>query len=383
MQPAIFGSRIATRIHQKALSPSTAIHRQWQAHLTYITPPSAGVSILTRPTSLSATPPPAPLPPSSSSSISGDIIPPAPLRWKSVPPFTLSLYQTLSKAKLAAFVGLSTMAGYALAPCASASILSSLAYTTVGTALCISSANALNQWIEAPYDAQMARTRNRPLVTHALSPLHAFTFGVVAGVSGTAMLCATVNPLTAVLGGANIILYTCVYTPMKRTSMANTWVGAIVGAIPPMMGWVACTNSLDPGAWLLAALLYAWQFPHFNSLAWNLRPDYSKAGYRMAAVIDPALNARVALRYSLLLFPIAYLAPAVGMTTWWFVYDSTLINTMLAVAAYRFWRHSSDKTARELFFGSLVHLPVFLALLMLHKNESEHEASKKHTPVIA
>ncbi|TPX32069.1 hypothetical protein SmJEL517_g04781 [Synchytrium microbalum] len=295
------------------------------------------------------------------------------LRWKEIPEFSASLYQDLSKAKLSAFIVLSTMCGYAMAP--GATILSGLLWTTLGTTLCVSSANSINQWIEAPYDAQMSRTRNRPLVRHALSPLHAFSFGMATGLSGVTILYSMVNPLTALLGGLNIILYTCVYTPLKRTSISNTWAGAIVGGIPPMMGWAACTGTLDPGAWVLAAVLYAWQFPHFNALSWNLRADYSKAGYRMTSVINPDLNARVALRYSLLLFPLAYLAPAIGMTTWWFAIDSTLVNAMMAVAALRFWKHSSDKTARELFFGSLVHLPVFLALLLLHKQSSEAKES--------
>lgn len=101
------------------------------------------------------------------------------------------------------------------------------------------------------------------------------------------MLHYGVNGLTASLGAANLLLYTCVYTPMKRYSILNTWVGSVVGAIPPLMGWAGCSGNLEAGAWIMAGLLYAWQFPHFNALSWNLRPDYSRAGYRMMAVTNP------------------------------------------------------------------------------------------------
>ncbi|KAI9014993.1 UbiA prenyltransferase family-domain-containing protein, partial [Gaertneriomyces semiglobifer] len=294
------------------------------------------------------------------------------LRWTPAPKYAPSGYTALSKSKLSAFVVLTAMAGYALAP--GAVSVPILLYTTVGTALCSASANAINQWLEAPYDAQMSRTRNRPLVRHGMSPLHAFLAGAGAGVTGVSILAHFVNPITAVLGASNILLYTCVYTPLKRTSIVNTWAGAVVGAIPPMMGWAACTGTIsDPGAWVLAAILYAWQFPHFNSLSWNLRADYSKAGYRMMSVTDPALNARTSLRHSLFLLPLCWMVPYLGLTTWWFALDSTIVNATLSAWAWKFWRKSSEKTARPLFFASLVHLPVVLALLMIHKRHDRED----------
>ncbi|KAF9413371.1 Protoheme IX farnesyltransferase, mitochondrial [Podila epigama] len=291
------------------------------------------------------------------------------IRWKELKNPTasdyISIYLDLSKARLAALVTLTTMAGYAMTP--EAASLPTLFALTAGTALCITSANAYNQFVEPPYDAQMSRTRNRILVRKAISPLHAWSFATITGLSGTALLAAAVNPLTAALGAANLVLYAAVYTPMKRMSIANTWVGSIVGAIPPMMGWAACTNSLDPEAWLLGLLLYAWQFPHFNSLAWNLRADYSKAGYRMMAVTDPKLNARVSLRYSLALVPLVTLAPYLDMTSWWFAIDGNIVNGVMVAGAANFWRKRDDKTARQLFFGSLIYLPIILALMMFHK----------------
>ncbi|KAI8904742.1 protoheme IX farnesyltransferase [Gorgonomyces haynaldii] len=260
------------------------------------------------------------------------------------------------------------MAGFALAPGGSTL---SLLWTTCGTGLCVASANAINQWIETPYDAQMQRTRNRVLVRHSLTPTRAFLFGLSSGVAGCSILACFVNPITAVMGGLNIVLYTMVYTPMKRTTIANTWAGAVVGAIPPMMGWTAVTGMLDPGAWLIGFLLYAWQFPHFNALAWNLRPDYSKAGYRMMAVTHPQLNTRVALRYALLMFPLSASCTYFGLTSLYFLGTSSCINGYMAWCAYRFWKDPNEKTARTLFFSSLVHLPVFLALMIVHKENNE------------
>ncbi|KAF9925073.1 Protoheme IX farnesyltransferase, mitochondrial [Linnemannia zychae] len=309
------------------------------------------------------------------------------IRWKEVKKPTLSglipIYLDLSKARLAALVALTTMSGYAMTP--AANDLTTLFSLTVGTTLCITSANAYNQFVEPPYDAQMTRTRNRVLVRKAVSPLHAWTFATATGLGGVGILATAVNPLTAALGAANLALYAAVYTPMKRMSIANTWVGSVVGAIPPMMGWAACTNSLGPEAWLMGFLLYAWQFPHFNSLAWNLRADYSKAGYRMMSVTDPKLNARVSLRYTLALVPLVTLAPYLDMTSWWFALDGNIVNAAMVVGAANFWRKRDDKSAKQLFFGSLIYLPVILALMMLHKKvkKAEDDAADKNAFVPA
>lgn len=168
-------------------------------------------------------------------------------------------------------------------------------------------------------------------------------FAAASSLTGLSILYYGVNGLTAALGLSNLLLYTSIYTPLKRISILNTWVGSIgntqfcailsqnnnfllVGAIPPLMGWAACANSLGPGAWLMAALLYSWQFPHFNALSWNLRPDYSRAGYRMMAVTDPALCRKVALRHTVAILGYSVLAPITDTTNWWFVVGSTPLN---------------------------------------------------------
>merc|ERR1712240_148552 len=190
-----------------------------------------------------------------------------------------SQYLMLSKSRLTLLVCLTAAAGYGMAP--GPLSLSTCAIATVGTAMASAAANSINQILEVPFDSQISRTKNRVLVRGQLSPLHAATFALVLASSGTVLLWTMVNPLTAMLSLGNLVLYTCIYRPMKRYSIANTWVGSVVGAVPPLIGWSAATGTLDPGAFILAGILYTWQFPYFNSLSWNLRPDYSKAGAKM------------------------------------------------------------------------------------------------------
>ena len=196
----------------------------------------------------------------------------------------------------------------------------------------------------------------------------------MSGVGGALTLWYLVNPVTTALGMANVLLYAGVYTPLKRHTIVNTWVGSVVGAIPPLMGWAACTGGpLGPGAGVLAAILYSWQFAHFNALSWGLRGDYARAGYKMMAVSNPALCKRVALRYSLATIPICSAAPVCGLTTWLFALDSLPVNLWLVVLAWRFYRGRDQKTdakaARRLFQYSLLHLPVLMALLLINKKE--------------
>ena len=208
-------------------------------------------------------------------------------------------YLMLSKSRLTMLVATTSAAGYGLASSAYLSFDPMiLAVSTLGVALTSASANAINQMVEVPFDSQMNRTRNRVLVKGLLTPLHAMSFAIVSGASGAILLWNVVNPQASMLALTNLFLYTSVYTPMKRLSILNTWVGSVVGAIPPVIGWVSATGTLDVGALVLGGILYTWQFPHFNSLSWNLRPDYSRAGYRMMSVTDPELCKRVALRYT-------------------------------------------------------------------------------------
>ncbi|KAK9503377.1 hypothetical protein O3M35_009938 [Rhynocoris fuscipes] len=233
-------------------------------------------------------------------------------------------YLLLSKIRLTSLVVMTSLGGYAMAPAPFE--LSTVLFCSLGTGLLSCAANTINQFHEVPFDAQMARTRNRLLVRSIVTPLHAMGFAGVCALTGTLILYYGVNGLTTSLGLLNVILYTSVYTPLKRISILNTWVGSIVGALPPLMGWAGCTGGLESGAWILAGILYAWQFPHFNALSWNLRPDYSRAGYRMMAVTDPDLCRRTTLRYTAAIMILSCAAPFVNLTNTWFALESLPIN---------------------------------------------------------
>ncbi|XP_044753727.1 protoheme IX farnesyltransferase, mitochondrial [Coccinella septempunctata] len=276
-------------------------------------------------------------------------------------------YLKLSKIKLTTLVVVTSMAGYAVAP--APFDWSTFGLCIAGTGLLSSAANAVNQFHETPFDAQMSRTKNRVIVSGKITPLHAMGFATVASIGGISILYFGVNGLTAALGFSNLLLYTAVYTPMKRISIVNTWVGSVVGSIPPLMGWAACAGTLGPGAWLMAALLYSWQFPHFNALSWNLRPDYSRAGYRMMAVTDPGLCKRVTLRHTLAIQGLCVLAPILDTTNWWFLLESTPLNAYFIYLAYKFYKDSSSSTSRNLFKYSLLHLPLVMFLFLINKKK--------------
>ena len=299
----------------------------------------------------------------------------------------------LSKPRLSFLIVLTTAATYALYPVprlllpatTAAPSLSALTlvFLATGTALTSASANALNMLMEPKYDAQMSRTRNRPLVRGLIGKKGATVFAALTGLLGVGSLWFGVNPTVAFLGGLNIFLYAGVYTPMKRLSVLNTWAGAIVGAIPPLMGWAAAAGQSasgtgqwkelllgeeNVGGWLVAALLFAWQFPHFNSLSWPIREEYKNAGYRMLAWTNARMNGRVALRYSLLMFPICLGMVHYDITDTGFLVTSSVVNAWMVREAWRFWRKEGFKgSARGLFWASVWHLPVVMVLAMVHK----------------
>lgn len=288
-------------------------------------------------------------------------------------------YMMLSKLRLTGLVVLTSMAGYGMAPGMFDPV--TFLFVTLGTALTSASANATNQFLEVPYDSQMNRTKNRVLVRGYLTPVHALSFAAVTGTIGVITLAFGANPLTAGLGVFNWILYTMFYTPMKRMSISNTWVGSVVGAIPPIMGWAACTGGIEPGALLLGAIMYAWQFPHFNALSWNLRPDYSRGGYRMMSVINPSLCKRVALRYCVGMIGLCTLAPVIDLTTWTFACNSLPLNLYFSYLGWRFYRDGDSNSSRKLFRFSLVHLPALLILMIISKKSFKQKMVKRHSEI--
>lgn len=260
-----------------------------------------------------------------------------------------------------------------------------LLFLTTGTALCSASANTFNMLYEPSTDAKMSRTRNRPLVRKLISTRNAILFAVLAGATGVGALYFGVNPTVSGLGLANIVIYAGMYTPLKAVTAFNTWIGAVVGGIPPLMGWAAAageaatrdgswrellfaSDGSSIGGWLMAGLLFAWQFPHFMALSWPIREEYKAAGLRMLAWTNPARNARVALRYSLVFIPLCLGLCAAGITEWSFAVTSLPINLWLVREAVRFYKFEGHKgSARGLFWASVWHLPGVMILMLLHK----------------
>ncbi len=309
--------------------------------------------------------------------------------------FYVKSYAKLSKYRLSGLVAITAGVGYAMRyenaaddktlPWRDTKLWYGSGIVTTGTWLSAACANTLNQIYERHSDALMTRTRARPMASGRLGLAHAILFAATTGAAGVGLLSAETNNTAAGLAAANIALYAGVYTPLKAMSTVNTTVGAVVGALPPLLGWAAAsdgklTGPREGGAWALAATLFLWQIPHFHALAVVARKDYAAAGLRMLAVSDPIANARWAWIASAAMIPL-------GLG--YYMTDTTGAAFACHHAALSYWmvrgaKHlQSDPTAvnaaRPLFRASIVHLPVVLALMMANKatygkeNEAMHD----------
>lgn len=279
----------------------------------------------------------------------------------------LADYFELTKPRLSLLSIITAVVGYLAArPAANLPLLFSL---LVGTSLAAGGAAALNQWLEHRTDARMVRTRGRPIPAGALSPAQALAFGLVLSLSGVVLLAWGAHPLAALLAAATILSYVLVYTPLKTLSVRNTLVGAVPGAIPPLIGWAAATGALTDLAWMIFALLFTWQMPHFYAIAWTHRHDYRRGGLRMLPELDPSglRTARESLLFTLLLL-LCSLAP------WAFGFTSALYGVVALLAGLHFLRQAwaffragdrRDPAARRLFLASLGYLPLVLAVLVI------------------
>ena len=275
-------------------------------------------------------------------------------------------FAELTKPRLTSLVLVTTALGYLLgAP--GAIDWPRLLLAVVGTALVGGGANGLNQWWEVAHDARMRRTRGRPFPSGRVSPRAGLIFCAGITLLGLALLCALVNPLTSLLGAVSWAVYLFAYTPLKPRTTLNTLVGAVSGAVPPVMGWTAATGRLEAGAWVLFAVLFVWQIPHFLAIAWIHREDYENGGFRMLPVIDPAGAAtfRIALVYCVALIPVTYTAALVGLGGWIYLAGATVLGLGITHAAFRLHRERTVAAARHLFFASLAYLPVLFLLMLL------------------
>jgi protoheme IX farnesyltransferase len=251
---------------------------------------------------------------------------------------------------------------------AHAPAFASLTATLVGTALVAGGAGALNQWLERARDARMRRTANRALPSGRLSPSQALIFGVLLSVFGTALLLLLVNRLAAALTLLTLVLYVLVYTPLKSVTTLNTVVGAVPGALPPMIGWAAATDQLGPQAWTLFLIVFLWQFPHFLAIAWIHREDYARAGFRMLTGRDArgTMTGAAAVSYALALVPAGLLPATIGLAGPLYFAGALFLGLLYLGDAVYFWRQASDARARRLLWMSFVYLPAILILLFIN-----------------
>jgi len=277
-------------------------------------------------------------------------------------------YIELTKPRLNFLVVATSAAGYYLGTPAAPHLVP-MAQAVAGTALVAGGAAVLNQVYERDTDALMRRTRTRPLPDGRVGVNDARIFGLAIALGGLTLLAATANLTATILALVTLVTYLIVYTPMKRRSATATLVGAIPGALPPLIGWTAASGSVSAGGWVLFAIVFLWQIPHFMAIAWLYRDDYSKAGFPMLPVIEPdgVRTGRQALLYATCLVPVSLLPFLVGTSGAAYLWIALALGLALAALALRFAAHRTEAAARALFFGSIVYLPlIWVAMILDH-----------------
>jgi protoheme IX farnesyltransferase len=281
----------------------------------------------------------------------------------------LNDYLVLTKVRITVLVLVTTAAGFLLAS-GSGLDVALLAWTLLGTGLAASGAAALNQVVEREADARMRRTAGRPIPAGRISPRHGSSVGVGLAGIGVGLLAATVNLLTAGLALATVLLYIVVYTPLKRMTPLNTIVGAIPGAIPPVMGWTAVTGQLALPACVLFAILFLWQLPHFLAIAWIFRDDYRRGGFPMLPVLDPdgeATGRQVAL-YCAALVPVSLIPTLLGLTGPVYFFGALALGLAFLAAGVAMAISRQKREARRVLLASVTYLPLLLLLLVVDRS---------------
>ncbi len=280
----------------------------------------------------------------------------------------LSMFMELFKARLNALVLLTTMIGFYMGTTGAVDYLLML-HTLLGTCLLAAGAAALNEWIERDYDRLMRRTEDRPLPSGRIQPDQAMMLGGSLAGAGLIYLAMLVQPLTALLGAATLICYVCIYTPLKRVTPLNTLIGAIPGALPPLMGWTAAHGEPTIRGWALFAILFFWQLPHFFAIAWIYREDYARAGFKMLPVVDPSgvRTGRQTISHTLGLLVISLFPFLYRMSGYWYLAGALVLGSIFLGCAIRFAVRLDRTSARLLFFASIIYLPLLFALLVLNK----------------
>lgn len=273
----------------------------------------------------------------------------------------------LTKPRITVLVVLTTLVGFLVAAPRPLPVLL-LLQVLVGTALAAGASGALNQWAERRADAEMRRTARRPLPSGTLTPREALVFGLLLTAAGTAYLALTAGPLASAVAALTVFSYLLLYTPLKRVTSLATLVGAVPGALPPLIGWAAARGRLGVEAWVLFGIVFLWQMPHFLALAQLYRADYARAGFRMLTVEDAsgASAGRQALLYALALVPVSLLPTPLGMAGGVYFAGALVLGIGFLLSSVGMALDpSSPAAARRLFHASLLYLPAVCVLLLV------------------
>jgi protoheme IX farnesyltransferase len=280
-------------------------------------------------------------------------------------------YWELMKPEINFLIAITTAAGFWIgSPAAPLHFLwMRFIHTLLGTVFVASGAATLNQLIELPYDARMRRTARRPLASGRIVPPHALWFGVLLSVFGVVYLAVSTNPFASLLAALTLLSYLFLYTPLKRITPLCTLVGAVPGAAPPLIGCAAARGHLDAAAWVLFAIVFLWQFPHFMSIAWIYREDYARAGYLVlpTSEIKDRFVSWQCLLPALCLFSVATVPVICGQSGIVYLAGALVLGGIFLYYSARFAFRRSPASARQLLFASILYLPVLLALLALDK----------------
>jgi len=274
----------------------------------------------------------------------------------------------LIKARLTFLVLLTTLVGFYLGSADRVSFLL-MFHTLLGTGLVAAGAAALNQLIERDHDSKMRRTSSRPIPSGRLTPEVVTVLGISMSVIGLVYLAVLVNLLTAMLGAITISSYLFLYTPLKRITTLNTAIGAIPGALPPLMGWSAARDELTTGGWSLFAILFFWQLPHFLAIAWLYREDYARAGFAMLPTVDEngERTGRQAVCHTIGLIPISFCPFIFHLVGRYYFFGALVLGVLFLAFAVNFSRKLSVASARGLFLASIIYLPLLMLLLVFDK----------------
>ncbi len=279
-----------------------------------------------------------------------------------------AVFADLVKARLTTLVLLTTLVGFYLG-WRGAMNFALMFNALAATALVAAGASALNQLLEREFDAKMHRTQDRPLPSGRLQPATVAIFGGACSVAGIVYLALAVNLLTSVIGAVTLVSYLFIYTPLKRVTWLNTAIGAVPGAMPPLMGWTAARGELSGEGWALFAILFFWQLPHFFAIAWIYRDEYARAGFKMLPGIDPdgSRTAQQSVSNTLALLAVSLCPFVFKMAGTTYLAGAVVLSAGFLWCAIQFSRELTLARAKQLFFASIIYLPLLLVLMVWDK----------------